>query len=285
MGNQWIEDTTTADFAEKVLERSREVPVLVDFWAPWCGPCHALGPLLEAAVAERGGAVRLCKLNTDEDQELAQRFGIRGIPAVKAFVDGAMVDEFVGLLDRAGIESFLDRVVPSGASKALTEAKQALAAGDHGSVAALLEPLLDDREHGERAQLLTAQAAAAMGDFASARAALGEIAEDGELGQAAQALGQRVELLEVATQEPDEAGATAALEANADDRDARFALAARQYARGAHGEALDSLLELLARGRDFRDDGARRALLAIFDELGPESDLVGQTRRRMQIYL
>ncbi|PIE17402.1 MAG: co-chaperone YbbN [Proteobacteria bacterium] len=287
--SQWIEETTSADFVEKVLERSAEVPVLVDFWAPWCGPCRSLAPLLEAAVDARGGAVRLCKLNTDENQELAQRFGIRGVPAVKAFVDGEVRDEFVGLLDRLRIEAFLDRLIPSPAKQTLRAAEEALASGDHATALTSVGPLFGDREHGDRARLLAARAKAAAKDLVGAREVLAEIAEDGDQGDAASALSQRLELLEAAARERaqgrDEAALHAAIEDDPKDHEARWGLAAQQYARGAFSEALESLLELLARARGFRDDGPRRAMLAIFDELGPNHDLVGEARRRMQIYL
>jgi len=118
-----IADVSEVDFEARVIARSRELPVVVDFWAEWCGPCRTLGPALESAVSDRGGAVELAKVDVDSNQQLAARYGIRGIPAVKAFRDGEVVEEFVGARPRAGVEQFLDLLVPS-------EAEQLVAASE-----------------------------------------------------------------------------------------------------------------------------------------------------------
>ena len=161
-------DVGARNFDEVVIRGSRERPVLVDFWAPWCGPCRTLGPILDKLAAEMAGRFTLAKLNTDDEQELAARYNIRGIPNVKAFVDGRVADEFTGVLPEAGVRGFLDRVIPSPAAKAVVEAKARLAAKDAvGALAKLDEAHVLDPD-GEDALLTRAEALVALGGGADA---------------------------------------------------------------------------------------------------------------------
>ena len=131
-------DVNLADFQVAVLDESRTRPVVVDFWAPWCGPCKSLKPILEKLAAEYGGKFRLAKVNADDNQALSQQYGVRGIPAVKAFVNGEMVDEFSGALPEAEVRAFLDRLVPGPAEDLRAQAAAAHTAGDHGAALQLL---------------------------------------------------------------------------------------------------------------------------------------------------
>ena len=274
---QWISEATTETFELEVIKRSASTLVLVDFWAEWCNPCKVLGPILEAAVAHRGGQVWLVKINSDHNQELAQRFNIRGIPAVKAFVEGQLVGEFVGATDRRGVDAFIDKVSPSEQEQALGRARALLAAKEPEGVPALLEPVLQSPPHREQAALLVARAQLDAGALDAAEQSLDAIERAVEVDQL-ERLRLRLELLRSA------AAAASSGEPPPDEPEARWSLASQHYAAGRHREALEALLELVQLDRGHREDGARRAMLAIFDDLGPTHELVREFRRQLQIY-
>jgi len=236
-------DVTEADFEAQVLERSRELPVVVDFWAEWCGPCKQLGPALEAAARAREGEVVLAKLETDQNQRLAQAFDIRGIPAVKAFRDGRVVDEFVGAVPPATVEQFFDSLLPSEADALVAEG------GEENLRRALeLEP--------------------ARADAALALARL--LAERGEREQA-------LELLANVAGDFQAEGLAARLRLAGDER-LREPLAALD--RGDTAAALDGLLSALPAAGDSRED-VRRLIVGELDRLGVEDPLARETRRRL----
>jgi putative thioredoxin len=241
-----------ADFPQRVLERSRELPVVVDFWAEWCGPCRTLGPALEAAVAKRAGRVELAKVDTDANQRLAATFGIQSIPAVKAFRDGKVVAEFVGAQPPAAIESFLDGLAPS-------EAEELAAAGDEDSLRRALEL---DPGHAAAAIAL-ARLLLARGEDAEALDLLRPFPSD----FVADGLAARAELATAAT-EGDGAG--------------RFAEAFSAWDEGDPARALELLQEELAGAEDKEHrDRLRRVMVAIFTELGADHPLAREHRRRL----
>jgi len=238
-------DVTEATFATDVIERSKQVPVVVDFWAEWCAPCRQLGPVLERAVAQRGGKVELVKVDTDSNQQLARAFSIQGIPAVKAFKDGSVASEFVGVQPPAAIERFLDALVPSEADGLITQ-------GDEASLrrAVELEPGRAD------AAVPLAKLLHARGETDEAAAILapvsGSFAADGLLA--------RIDLERVGT--PELGDAFAALDAGATER------------------GLDLLLEAIPSADGGRDE-LRKVIVGVLDELGPESELARASRRRL----
>jgi putative thioredoxin len=282
--SEHIIHVTDGDFEDKVLKA--DGPVLVDFWAEWCGPCRVLGPVLEQAVEARGGAVWLVKVDTDTNQELAVQHGIRGIPAVKAFVNGRIAGEFVGARDQRAVEAFIDQICPSEEESALRRAEELLSGGKAAEVAAALQPALGSKQHEDEANLLLARAHLARDAFDEADEALARIDDRGTVEQEQiQALKAQCELIRAADGVKPETLRQKVDDAPA-DHDARWALAGALLKDGDHQQALDELLELLQRaGRGFREDGARRVMLAIFDELGPDHELSREYRRKLQIYL
>jgi putative thioredoxin len=279
-GANLVKDVSEADFEQEVVARSLEVPVVVDFWASWCAPCRMLGPIIEREVAALGGRVQLVKVDTDANPGLAQRFEIQGIPAVKAFVGGKVESEFVGAQPAAVIKSWLAALVPSQGKRALAAAQEQ---GDHSAAEASLRALLDDQEVGEQAALALANLLLDAGRSAEVAPVLGRIDERSPLSDQVDLARRRLGFVEDAAAFGGREAAVAALAANPDDHAARYALASAHAASGEWEQALAELLEIVKRSRKFRDDGARKAMLAIFEHLGPEHAAVSTARRQLQI--
>ncbi|HVR62358.1 MAG TPA: tetratricopeptide repeat protein [Polyangia bacterium] len=286
-----IKDVSAAAFATDVLERSRALPVVVDFWAAWCAPCRVLGPILEAEVKALDGKLELAKVDTDADPTLAAEYGIQGIPAVKAFRDGRVVSEFVGARPAAFIRSWLAALVPSPALQELERAEQAARAGDRAGAEPVLRRLLVDadgepaldRQVGARALAALVRVLLDADDLAGAEQLLGHLDARGDAAELAEPLRARLRLLQTAAAAGGRAGAEAALARDPSDREARYALGAALAAAGETEAALQQFLDLAAAARRARGDDARRAMLAIFDQLGADSDLARDYRRRLQI--
>jgi putative thioredoxin len=284
MSKSYVSEASTSTFAKEVIERSKQTPVLVDFWADWCAPCRILAPMLEQAVEARGGAVWLVKVDTDRNQELAAQFGIRGIPAVKAFVDGQVAAEFVGVQERPAIDAFIDALAPAPEVQALRRAEALLQQGQAAEVSAALEPALQSAHHHDEARLLEARACFALGEVQRAEAALDQVDSQSLVADQVAALRAQGELMG-ATNGAGSAELRRKVEREPENLDARWALAGALVRDGEHEQALAELLELLQRNRAYREDGARRAMLAIFDSLGADHDLSREYRRKLQIYL
>ncbi|MEL6978608.1 MAG: co-chaperone YbbN [Pseudomonadota bacterium] len=285
-----IKDVTDQTFMADVIEASRETPVIVDFWAPWCGPCKQLGPVLEQAVREAGGKVKLAKVDVDKSPMVAGQLQVQSIPAVFAFVGGQPLDGFMGALPAGQIKQFIDQVIraagPDARDEAIAEhleaAEQALAAKDLATAAQTFAAILKAEPTELRAIGGLARVYAASGDFDRARQTLSlappEKAEDPALATARAA----IELAEQsAGAAKDLARHRAALSANADDHQARFDLALALVAVGEQGAAIDELLEIFRRDRMWNEEAAKTQLMKLFEALGPKDPLTLSGRRRL----
>ncbi len=275
-------DVSTADFNDAVIEASKSVPVLVDFWAEWCGPCRALKPVLEKLAIEYQGKFRLAKVNSDENQELAQRYGVRGIPNVKAFVDGKLVDEFSGALPEAQVREFLQRVIPSPAEKARLEAMAHYAA--NGDAQAALQRLaaasrLDPQN--ENVRIDCAELLVALNELDEAKQLLASLSPLAQMDDRVQALQAKLALAAGAATGVDADAMLARIAKDAKDLDARLQLARLRIAQGQHAEGMDQLLEIVRRDRTFEDDAGRKTMLQLFSVLGSDHPLVGDYRRKL----
>jgi putative thioredoxin len=267
-------DVGLADFTQHVLEESKHRPVVVDFWAPWCGPCKSLKPILEKLAAEYGGKFLLAKINSDDNQELAARYGVRGIPSVKAFVNGEPVDEFSGALPESEVRAFLDRLIPSPADELRQQAAAARMAGDiSGALKLLAEASRIDPAH-VGVRLDAAEIMLDLNEADEARRLLGSVPDDAD--PRVPALKARLQFMGAAGK--DQAALAARVAANENDLDARLKLANLLVAAGQYEAGMDQLLEIVRRDRGFEDDIGRKTLLSVFNLLGG-GELVSRYRR------
>jgi putative thioredoxin len=282
-----IKDGSDAGFMADVIEASRQQPVIVDFWAPWCGPCKQLGPALERAVTAAKGAVKLVKIDIDKNPAYAQQLRVQSIPAVFAFADGRPVDGFMGAVPESEIKAFVGRLIGAGGeggavAELLDMAKESLAAGDTGGAAQAFAQVLHEEPENLKAIAGLARLYLNGGDAEKARQTV-DMAPEGAKDAELESVRTALTLAEAAPSE------TADLErkvaADADDLDARFELAKALAGHGRLDEAADHLLTIIERDRTWNDEAARKQLLTVFEAAGPMSDVAKQGRRRLSSIL
>jgi putative thioredoxin len=282
-------DTTTQTFRKDVLEESRRQPVVVDFWAPWCGPCKQLTPVLEKAVHSAKGAAKLAKMNIDEHPSIAGQLGIQSIPAVIAFINGQPMDGFMGALPESQVIAFLERVTKQeigGEEKELLKAAdEALVAGDPAAAAELYSEVLAGDPNNIHAVAGLARALVETGNIDEAKHILEQVPESKRNDSAIAAARAAIDVAEQAAHLGPVAELEQKVAADPLDHQARFDLAVALNANNRRQEALDHLLEIVRRDRKWNDDAARRQLVQFFEAWGPTDEHTVAGRRRLSSIL
>lgn len=280
----WIVETQADRFQEDVLDRSKQVPVVVDFWAPWCGPCRMLGPILERLAEEYGGRFVLVKANTDEMPEIAMAFGVEVVPMVFALRNGAVVDHFRGVLPEAEVRAWLERVLPSEAELLTAQARH-LERTDPQAAEDTYRKVLERSPNAVSAKVGLARTVLARGRLDEARQIIEELAQVGALDAEGERLQAEIHLRSQSAQPGGVEAARAAAAANPENLDLQFQLAQALAAAGQHAEAMEICLAIIQRDRRGLGEKARELMVHLFHLLGPDSELTSTYRRKLALAL
>ena len=283
-----VKEVSEATFMQDVVEASKERPVIVDFWAPWCGPCKTLGPQLEEAVKAANGAVTMAKVNVDENQAIAGQMQVQSIPTVFAFSNGQPVDGFQGAVSASEIKAFVDRVVAanggeveSGLDSAVASAEQMLDDGDFEAAIETFSAILEEDANNIKSYIGLIKCHIAAGDLDQAEAILNGIPLEISQSPEIEAVHAQIELAKQAQDAGPINELALLVEKNPDDNDARFKLAQALHGAGQVEDAVDQLLELFKRDREWNDGAAKAQLFTIFEALEPNNEIVLNGRRKL----
>ena len=284
-------DVTMDNFMAEVIEGSKTTPTIVQFWAPWCGPCKQLGPVLEKVVGASGSKVRMVRVNIDDNQQIAQQMRVQSVPTVYGFVDGQPVDGFAGAQPESNVKQFVEKLSSMGGVGAdvasmLEAAEAALASGDHGTAMMQFQEVMSAAPESVAALAGVVRCLSASGDNAGAREVIDQLNDEYREDPAMQSAIAAVELAEKASESAGELDAAkAAVEADPNDLAARQEYALALYAVGANAEAMAQLLESIQIERGWNDDAARLQLLEFFATLGAANPDVIAARRKLSTLL
>ena len=284
-------DVTMDNFMAEVIEGSKTTPTIVQFWAPWCGPCKQLGPVLEKVVGASGGKVRMVRVNIDDNQQIAQQMRVQSVPTVYGFVDGQPVDGFAGAQPESNVKQFVEKLSSMGGAGAdiasmLEAAEAALASGDHGTAMMQFQEVMSAAPESVAALAGVVRCLSASGDNAGAREVIDQLNDEYREDPAMQSAIAAVELAEKASESAGELDAAkAAVEADPNDLAARQEYALALYAVGANAEAMAQLLDSIRIERGWNDDAARLQLLEFFATLGAANPDVIAARRKLSTLL
>lgn len=272
-------------FAADVLEASRTMPVLVDFWADWCGPCKMLAPVLDKVATDYAGRARLVKVDTDAERELAAQFGIRSLPTLQLFRHGRAVDQIIGVQPESTIRAMIERHLEKPSDRDRAEAARLVAGGQAEAAVLLLEKVLREEPDNEDARVELVEALIEAGQLDEAAGQLRSLPVNLLESPALKSLEARLALARTLAAAPDADSLRQRVEENPADLEARHQLAAREFSSGHQEAALGQWLEILRRDRHFRDGAARRSLLQAFELMDDREDLVHDYRRQMMALL
>ncbi len=277
---QFAFDVDSSNFQQIVIDGSHQVPVVVDFWAPWCGPCKVLKPILEKLAEEYQGQFILAKVNSDENQELAAQFGVRGIPSVKALYGGAIVDEFSGAIPEGEVREFLARIIPSPAEELRLKAAELKAQGDAAQALQMLAEASKLDAGNEQVRLDAAETLFELGELDEAKRLLDSLSPLTKLEDRAVQLAAKLDFALSGQTGGDEAGLRDKIEADPKDMASRLQLANLLVATGRPAEGMDQLLAMIALDRAWNDETARKTMLTVFNLLAG-NPLVAEYRRKL----
>lgn len=278
-----MSDVTLQNFEAEVI--NSPVPVLVDFWAPWCGPCRTLGPMLEKLEAEADGKWKLVKVNVDENQQLASHFGVRSIPHVVAFAEGQAVNQFVGVLPESQLRDFLDTLAPNDGVVTLEDAQALAASGDRDAAQAAYQAVLAHDPENDAARLAYIGFLLDGDAIDAAEAEFGRLSPLAPQEDAYAALRTRLDAMKGLDDLPDGAELKAQVQANPADLSARLDLARVLIARREYEPALEQLMEIVRRDRSFEDDAGRKTMISVFEMMAATPELVSKWRRQLSTAL